>query len=134
MNASQDTIFGGSFLVAPLGSQPQFIPEELSDDAKAVGQAAREFVEGEIIPNDAAIDKLDLELSRELLGKAGELGLLSLEIPEAFDLTPEEAQQFMDELWRVGVRPTAGAGSVGQLAATERHLEDMRTLVFKSNT
>ena len=85
MNASQDTIFGGSFLVAPLGSQPQFIPEELSDDAKAVGQAAREFVEGEIIPNDAAIDKLDLELSRELLGKAGELGLLSLEIPEAFE-------------------------------------------------
>lgn len=85
MNASQDTIFGGSFLVAPLGSQPQFIPEELSDDAKAVGQAAREFVEGEIIPKDAAIDKLDLELSRELLGKAGELGLLSLEIPEAFE-------------------------------------------------
>lgn len=85
MSASQDTIFGGSFLVAPLGSQPQFIPEELSDDAKAVGQAAREFVEGEVIPNDAAIDKLDLELSRELLGKAGELGLLSLEIPEAFE-------------------------------------------------
>lgn len=55
------------------------------------------------------------------------------EIPAAFDLTPEEAQQFMDELWRVGVRPTAGAGSVGQLAATERHLEDMRTLVFKVN-
>lgn len=85
MNASLDTIFGGSFLVAPLGSQPQFIPEELSDDAKAVGQAAREFVEGEILPNDAAIDKLDLELSRELLGKAGELGLLSLEIPEAYE-------------------------------------------------
>lgn len=85
MSASQDTIFGGSFLVAPLGSQPQFIPEELSDDAKAVGQAAREFVEGEVIPNDAAIDKLDLELSRELLGKAGELGLLSLEIPEAYE-------------------------------------------------
>lgn len=85
MSASQDTIFGGSFLVAPLGSQPQFIPEALSDDAKAVGQAAREFVEGEILPNDAAIDKLDLELSRELLGKAGELGLLSLEIPEAYE-------------------------------------------------
>lgn len=85
MSATQDAIFGGSFLAAPLGSQPQFIPEELSDDAKAVGQAAREFVEGEILPNDAAIDKLDLELSRELLGKAGELGLLSLEIPEAFE-------------------------------------------------
>lgn len=45
-------------------------------------------------------------------------------------ITPTEAQGFMDELWRAGIRPTEGAGSVGQLAATERHLEDMRTLVF----
>ena len=52
------------------------------------------------------------------------------EIPAAFDLSPAEAQQFMDELWRVGIRPTEGAGSVGQLAATTRHLEDMRALVF----
>ena len=52
------------------------------------------------------------------------------EIPAAFDLSPEEAQQFMDELWRVGIRPTEGAGSVGQMAATTRHLEDMRALTF----
>lgn len=45
-------------------------------------------------------------------------------------IQPEEAQQFMDELWSVGIRPTEGAGSVGQMAATEKHLEDMRTLVF----
>ena len=55
------------------------------------------------------------------------------EQPDTFRLHPDEAQQFMDELWRVGIRPTEGAGSVGQLAATERHLEDMRTLVFKVN-
>lgn len=51
--------------------------------------------------------------------------------PETLSITPSDAQQFMDELWRAGIRPTEGAGSVGQLAATERHLEDMRTLVFK---
>ncbi len=45
-------------------------------------------------------------------------------------LQPDEAQQFMDELWRVGIRPTEGAGSVGQMAATERHLEDMRKIAF----
>lgn len=45
-------------------------------------------------------------------------------------LRPDEAQQFMDELWRVGIRPTDGAGSAGQMAATEKHLEDMRRLVF----
>jgi len=49
-------------------------------------------------------------------------------------LRPDEAQHFMDELWRVGIRPTEGAGSVGQMAATEKHLEDMRQLVFKKQT
>ncbi|MDP2877652.1 MAG: acyl-CoA dehydrogenase family protein, partial [Holophaga sp.] len=85
MDTTNETIFGGSFLLVPIGSQPQFTPEELSEDAQAIGQAAREFVEGEIIPRDGDIDKLDLDLTKELLGKAGELGLLSLEIPEAYD-------------------------------------------------
>jgi hypothetical protein len=49
-------------------------------------------------------------------------------------IRPDEAQQFMDELWRVGIRPTEGAGSVGQMAATEKHLEDMRRLVFADET
>lgn len=40
-------------------------------------------------------------------------------------------QQLMDELWRVGIRPTEGKGSAGALAATERHLADMQSLVDK---
>jgi hypothetical protein len=59
---------------------------------------------------------------------------LCCEQPATMQLRPSEAQQFMDELWRVGIRPTEGAGSVGQIAATEKHLEDMRRLVFSSNT
>jgi len=51
-------------------------------------------------------------------------------IPEAFAMHDEQAQNFMDELWRVGFRPTEGSGSAGSLAATERHLADMRALVF----
>ena len=85
MDATSEMIFGGSFLLAHQGSQPQFTPEELSEDARAIGQAARDFVEGEVIPRDAEIDKLDLDLTKALLRKAGDLGLLSLEIPEAYD-------------------------------------------------
>lgn len=44
-----------------------------------------------------------------------------------------EAQTLMDELWHCGLRPSEGAGSSGSLAATERHLADMRALVFKGN-
>ena len=40
-----------------------------------------------------------------------------------------EAQGLMDELWRAGIRPKNGEGSVGQIGATERHLADMRALV-----
>lgn len=48
-------------------------------------------------------------------------------------LTPSEAKGLMDALWNCGVRPSNGAGNVGQLGATEKHLEDMRRLVFESS-
>jgi hypothetical protein len=53
--------------------------------------------------------------------------------PPTFEVEPEEAQNLMDELWRCGLRPTEGTGSAGSLAATERHLKDMRALVAKSH-
>jgi len=43
----------------------------------------------------------------------------------------DAAQTLMDDLWNCGIRPTNGAGSVGQLQATERHLEDMRRIALK---
>ena len=45
-------------------------------------------------------------------------------------LKPEDAQQLMDELWRVGIRPSQEEGSTGQAAAMQKHLDDMRTLTF----
>ena len=42
-----------------------------------------------------------------------------------------EAQVLIDSLWDCGLRPSEGSGSAGQLDATQKHLEDMRTLVFK---
>ncbi|MBI5255418.1 MAG: hypothetical protein HY855_02885 [Burkholderiales bacterium] len=48
----------------------------------------------------------------------------------AVTLDQTSAQQLMDELWRCGLRPSEGTGSAGSLAATERHLEDMRSIAF----
>ena len=42
----------------------------------------------------------------------------------------ETAQLLMDELWGCGLRPSEGTGSAGSLAATERHLKDMKTIAF----
>lgn len=53
------------------------------------------------------------------------------EMPEpTFVLRAEEAQALMDSLWTCGLRPSEGSGSAGAMAATQKHLEDMRTLVF----
>jgi hypothetical protein len=46
-------------------------------------------------------------------------------------LSRTAAQQLMDNLWQCGLRPSEGSGSAGALKATEKHLEDMRKLVFE---
>ncbi len=46
-----------------------------------------------------------------------------------FKVSHLQAQALLDELWRCGIRPSNGEGSVGQLAATEKHLADMRAIV-----
>jgi len=50
--------------------------------------------------------------------------------PIAMSLSDLEAQALMDRLWSAGLRPSEGSGSAGALAATERHLNDLRRLVF----
>jgi hypothetical protein len=56
---------------------------------------------------------------------------INQDLGPALIIEPDEAQQLMDSLWDMGIRPSEGSGSAGQLAATQRHLEDMRTLVLK---
>lgn len=51
-------------------------------------------------------------------------------VPPAAYLDRSSCQQLMDELWRVGVRPSEGSGSAGSLAATERHLGDMQKIAM----
>lgn len=47
-------------------------------------------------------------------------------------MEPEDAQRLMDALWGAGVRPGNGEGSVGQLGAMQKHLDDMRAIAAKS--
>lgn len=54
-------------------------------------------------------------------------------VPPLFSMTFDSAQQLMDELWNLGIKPGEGTGSAGALAATQRHLEDLPSLVFKKD-
>ncbi|MCC6512591.1 MAG: acyl-CoA dehydrogenase family protein, partial [Geothrix sp.] len=85
----------------PAGTLPQATPEENSEEALAIAEAARDFVNGEILPRDEAIDHLDLELTRDLLAKAGDLGILGMEIPEEYgglDLDKKTALLVLEQM------------------------------------
>jgi hypothetical protein len=43
----------------------------------------------------------------------------------------DAAQNLLDELWQLGYRPERGNITTGQIAATEKHLNDMRAIVGK---
>ncbi len=58
---------------------------------------------------------------------------MAMETRAAMAMSKEDLQNLMDEIWAAGIRPSEGSGSAGSLAATERHLADMRALVFKQN-
>lgn len=46
-----------------------------------------------------------------------------------FKLQHDAPQKLMDELWKAGIRPSNGEGSVGEIGAIKKHLQDMRLIV-----
>jgi alkylation response protein AidB-like acyl-CoA dehydrogenase len=77
-------ISGGSFLLEERCPEEIFTPEDFSEQHQLIGQTAEEFAVNEIVPNIEKIEHKDFSVTRELLKKAGELGLSSVEIPEAY--------------------------------------------------
>ncbi len=75
---------GGSFLLESRQPEEVFTPEDFSEQHQLIGQTAEEFAVNEILPNTEKIEHKDFSITRDLLKKAGELGLSSVEIPEAY--------------------------------------------------
>ena len=75
---------GGSFLIEERQVAEVFTPEDFSEEQRMIGEAAAEFMEKEMMPRLPEILALKYETTRALLRQAGELGLLGVEIPEAY--------------------------------------------------
>jgi alkylation response protein AidB-like acyl-CoA dehydrogenase len=77
-------IGGGLFLVEEVGFREVFTPEDFTNEHKDIAKAVEDFIKGEITSRGDEIETLNNELSRELMGKAGELGFLGIDIPEKY--------------------------------------------------
>src|SRR5689334_23977294 len=75
---------GGEFLTRDCASDDIFTPEEISEEQHMFARTAEEFLRKEVIPREDEIYAKDYAVHRELMTKAGELGLLSIDIPEAY--------------------------------------------------
>jgi alkylation response protein AidB-like acyl-CoA dehydrogenase len=78
-------ITGGEFLVKETSPEDVFIPEELDEEQRMIGETCKDFLETEVFPVADRIDAQEEGLMRSLLEKSGELGLLGITIPEELE-------------------------------------------------
>ena len=75
---------GGAFLLKEMDPQDVLTPEDFNDEIKMIKQTTDEYVDKEIQPVLERLEKLEPGLNQTLLRKAGELGLIAVEIPEKY--------------------------------------------------
>jgi alkylation response protein AidB-like acyl-CoA dehydrogenase len=83
MTTTTTTVRGGSWLIEDTAADAIFTPEKLSDEHRLIGQTADEFMTKEVMPSIERLEQKDWTLARQLVRRAGELGLLGTDVPEA---------------------------------------------------
>src|SRR5260370_10307124 len=116
----KNRISGGSFLLESRRTDEVFTPEDFTEQQQLIGQTAEDFTINEILPNVEKIEHKDYSVSRDLLKKAGDLGLSGVEIPEAYgglDMDKVTAAVIADHIAQyAGFATTWGAHSgIGML-------------------
>ena len=81
----KDIIKGGEFLIKETDANDVFIPEEFNEEQLMIAQTCEDFLETEVFPNLDRIDAQEPGLMRDLLQKAGELGLLGISVPMEYE-------------------------------------------------
>ena len=80
----EDITRGGQFLVKETKCENIFTPEDFSEEQIMMRDSVKEFVDKEIWPHKDRFEKKDYALTEETMRKAGEMGFLSIAVPEAY--------------------------------------------------
>ncbi|HKG61267.1 MAG TPA: acyl-CoA dehydrogenase family protein [Pyrinomonadaceae bacterium] len=77
-------IKGGAFLIEERTPEEIFTPEDFTEEHRMIADTTRQFVDNEVVTRIDELEKHDWKLSRELVGKAADLGLIGANIPEEY--------------------------------------------------
>ena len=75
---------GGEWLLESPRAGHVFTPERLTDEHRLIARTAEAFVDHEVLPALDRLEQKDWALSRQLLRRCGDLGLLGVDVPEAY--------------------------------------------------
>ncbi|MBC6399940.1 MAG: acyl-CoA dehydrogenase family protein [Ekhidna sp.] len=75
---------GGEFLIKESSAREVFIPEEFTEEQKMMAAATQDFINMEIIPNANRIEAMEEGVMSGMMNKAGELGLLGVNVPKEY--------------------------------------------------
>ena len=75
---------GGSFLIEDRLPEDIFTPEDFTEEHRQIAKTTLEFTANEVMPLADKIEAKDFTVTRALLRKAGELGLMSVDVPEQY--------------------------------------------------
>ena len=75
---------GGAFLIEQTTPEEIFTPEDFTEEHRMIAETTRQFVDNEVVPRIDELEQHDWKLSRELVKKAADLGLIGANIPEEY--------------------------------------------------
>lgn len=81
---SQNEVNRGSFLISKIDPDQVFTPEDFSEEQGMMKEAVIEFIDREVWPHKERFEKKDYAFTESLMKKAGELGFLSIPVPENY--------------------------------------------------
>jgi len=82
---ASNMIRGGQFIVKETKAQDVFTPEDFNEEQQMMRDSVKEFVDREIWAKKEEFEKKNYALTEEVMRKAGDLGFLSIAVPEEYN-------------------------------------------------
>jgi alkylation response protein AidB-like acyl-CoA dehydrogenase len=84
MATTNEVLRGGEFLLRDTDAVEVFTPEDFTPEDLLIARTASDFLRKEVMPHVDKIESGDHDLMNALIRKAGQIGLLGADVPEAY--------------------------------------------------
>ena len=115
MAAAERSTKGGEFLLERASGDDVFTPEDFSAEQRQLADTIEQFVAREVLPDSERIENHEFALVAPLLKRAGELGLLMIDVPEecgGLELAKSTSALVAEKIFGSGYSGFAGAFGV----------------------